>query len=121
MPYVQVAMLAVTKDRKQDYIAMSEMVWEIFRDLGALSITECWEDDVPEGDLTSMPMAVKRQEGEAVVMTIVHWPDRETYQAAMPRMGDDPRWEDIGAKIGTQPFDGKRMIWGGFTPIFEGK
>lgn len=119
MPYIQIAMLSVPEERKEDYIEMSHMVWEIFRDLGAVSSTECWEDDVPEGQLTSLPMAVKREPGEKVVVTIMHWPDKATFDAAMPRMGSDPRWEEIGAKIGTQPFDGTRMIWGGFKPIFE--
>ena len=119
MPYMQAAMLAVKADRKADYITMSGMVWEIFRDLGALRVTECWEDAVPEGDVTSMPMAVKREPGEAVVLTLVEWPDKATYEAAMPRMGEDPRWADIGAAIGTEPFDGARMIWGGFEPVFE--
>ena len=78
-------------------------------------MTENWEADVPEGQVTSFPMAVKREPGEAVVFSWILWPDKASCDACWASSETDPRWAEMD-----MPFDGKRMIFGGFETIFEG-
>lgn len=115
MTYVQGFLLAVPEERKEEYRALAEQMWPYFKSHGAVSTMECWQDDVPEGDVTSFPTAVQRAPGEAVVFSWIVWPDAATYEAAFAAMMKDPQIENV-----QMPFDGKRMMWGGFTPIFEG-
>ncbi|QHQ35831.1 DUF1428 domain-containing protein [Algicella marina] len=113
MAYVSGFLLAVPKDNKQAYKEMAEQAWKIFQDYGCLSMQENWEDDVPDGKVTSFPMAVKREEGEAVVFSWMTWPDKETAQNGFQKMMEDPRMEGMSQ----MPFDGMRMMWGGFEPL----
>ena len=102
------------------YIAAARAGWELFREYGALSMTENWGDDVPEGKLNSMSTAVQCREDETVVLSWVTWPDKATRDAAMAKMMDpnntDPRMDQ---EKNPMPFDGKRMIFGGFAPVVE--
>ncbi|WP_316014693.1 DUF1428 domain-containing protein [Roseobacter sp. HKCCA0434] len=113
MPYVQAFPLAVPEDRKEDYRKMAEEFWPYFQKHGAISTTECWEDAVEDGQHTSFPMAVKRRPAEKVVFSWILWPDRESYEKAFAAMMQDPELEGV-----EMPFDGERMMWGGFEPIF---
>ena len=113
MSYLDAFVLAVPTDRKDAYIAHSKEAWDrIFAPAGALRMTETWGDDVPEGEVTSFPMAVKREPGETVVLGWIEWPDKRTRDACSAAMAD-------GATTGMadMPFDGKRLIYGGFVPI----
>ncbi|HVW72655.1 MAG TPA: DUF1428 family protein, partial [Rhizomicrobium sp.] len=88
----------------------------IFRELGATGYVECVGDDVPYGTVTSFPRAVMAREDEVVIFAWVVYPSREVRDACNKKSMDDPRmkrWENA------IPFDGKRMIFGGFTP-FQG-
>ncbi|KIT14572.1 DUF1428 domain-containing protein [Jannaschia aquimarina] len=117
MSYFMASVAAVPEANKDAFIAHAKEAWEvIFKPLGALSITESWGDDVPDGEVTSFPMAVKRQDGEAVLVSWIEWPDRETYAAANDRMRQ-PDFAEVMAGMSEMPFDGKRMIWGGFAPV----
>ena len=69
---------------------------------------------MPEGKLTSFTMAVKREPDEAVVFGWIVWPSREVRDAAWTAVMADPRMKDQ-----TPPFDGKRMIYGGFQTIAQ--
>ncbi|MEO1680031.1 MAG: DUF1428 domain-containing protein [Pseudomonadota bacterium] len=113
MPYVDVFLAPVEISKKAEYIAHSETTWEVFRDLGCVSQWECWGDDVPEGEVTSLPMAVKLKEGETVVAGWCVWPDKATRDAAWARIMSP----EYGDKMGDMPFDGKRMTFGGFDAI----
>ena len=115
MPYVDGFLIAVPSDRKEDYRRMAEEIWPAFRKYGALSTMECWGDDVPDGKLTSFPMAVKLEPGETVVFSWIVWPDKAARDRCMASMRDDPDFAEPAEMI----FDGKRMIFGGFEPIFE--
>lgn len=114
MAYVQGFLQAVPEANKAAYKKMAEKGWALFKEYGALSIHENWEADVPDGKVTSFPMAVKREDGEKVVFSWMIWPDRKTADTAWEKMMKDPRM----AEMGDMPFDGMRMMWGGFEPLF---
>ena len=86
----------------------------VFKEFGALSVVECWGDDVPEGTINSMHTAVLRKDDETVVFSWITWPDKATRNAGMAAMMDDPR---MSPERNPMPFDGKRMIFGGFEAI----
>ena len=114
-PYVDGFVLAVPNDKKEDYAKLARDVGAIFREYGALAVVECWGEDVPEGKLTSFPMAVKREPNETVVLSWVVWPSKEVRQTAHAKVQADPRMQPD--KVDMSIFDGKRMIYGGFLPL----
>ncbi len=120
MPYVDGFVIAVPTANKQEFIEHAKFMDPIFKDLGALRIVECWGDDVPDGKVTDFRMAVKATEDESVVLSWMEWPDKATRDDAMKRLEDmmanDERFDPEKYPI---PFDGQRMIFGGFQPIVE--
>ena len=114
MAYVDGFVAAVPTDRREAYRAHAAVAWPLFEKLGASAMWECWGDDVPEGELTSFRMAVKAEEGETVVFSWTLWPDKATRDAAWGQMMSDPAFAEA---MGEMPFDGKRMIYGGFAPL----
>ena len=119
--YVQGFVLAVPEGKKDAYRDIAERFWEIMKDYGALSQVECWEADVKDGTTTDFRMAVEAEAGEKIVFSWVTWPDRATADASHDKLMADPRMaEQFGAPDGSDmPFDGKRMIVGGFEPILH--
>ena len=117
MTYVDGYVLSVPRKNKSDYIRLAEESAAVFKDHGALSVVENWADDVPDGELTSLPMAVKCKEGEDVVFSWIVWPSREVRDAGNKAAMEDSRLQDWDPS--KMPFDGKRMIFGGFTTIVE--
>jgi len=115
MSYIQGFVIPVPDGNKEDYRAMAAKVAPMFKDYGAERIVECWSDAVPDGKLTDFRKAVQAEAGESVVFAWVVWPDKATHDSAAEKMRADPRMEDQGPI----PFDGKRMIYGGFVPIFD--
>jgi uncharacterized protein YbaA (DUF1428 family) len=111
--YVNTYILGVPEEKKQEYVRIAELFAEVASDFGALEIFENWELDVPDGENTDYRQAIKAERGEKIVVSWVIWPDRETGARAHKGMFADPRM----AAVGEMPFDGKRMIWGGFEPI----
>lgn len=116
MTYVDGMVAAVPNDKKEAFIAFSKRMAPIFSDHGAIKQVDCWGDDVPDGKLTSFPMAVKREPDESIVFSWVIWPSKEARNAAFEKAMADPRMEEAGSDM---PFDGKRMIFGGFEMIAE--
>lgn len=116
MSYVDGFVLAVPTADKEAFRKMAEDAAVVFTDHGALEVIECWGDDVPDGKLTSFPMAVKRAEDEAVVFSWIIWPSKAARDAGNAKVMEDPR---MTGTMDTAPFDGKRMIFGGFTPIVD--
>ncbi len=114
MNYVDGFVAAVPTAHKQDYQRHCQDMGAVFKEHGALAVVDCWGDDVPEGKLTSFPMAVKREPDETVVFGWVAWPSREVRDAAWNAVMADPRMKDQ-----KMPFDGKRMIYGGFQTIAQ--
>ena len=115
MTYVTGFLTPVKTEDKARYVKSAEASWPLFQKYGALSQVETWGEDVPDGKLTSFPMAVKLEDGEVVVFSWVTWPDRATADACFGKMQDDPGFADMD-----MPFDGKRMMWGGFEVVFDG-
>ena len=111
--YVQGFLVPVPGDQKDAYVDAAAKFWDICKDYGIIDHVECWEEDVKDGHTTDFRRAVKLEQGEKVVFSWVTWPDKATADAAEKKMMDDPRM----AEFGDMPFDGKRMFWGGFTPI----
>ncbi|MFL1456726.1 DUF1428 domain-containing protein [Marinobacter sp. GN3S48] len=111
MTYVDGFVAAVPTANKEKYIRHARDAAVVFKEHGALSLVECWGDDVPEGKVTSFPMAVKCQPEETVVFSWITWPSKEVRNAAMPKVMEDPR---LQADVNPMPFDGKRLIYGGF-------
>lgn len=118
MAYVEGFVLAVPKANKDKFIAHAEMGDAVFIEHGATRILECWQDDVPEGKQTDFFRAVECKEDEAVVFSWIEWPDKETREkgmaAVMDAMNTDPRMDP---EKNPMPFDGMRMIYGGFQPV----
>ncbi len=109
--YIDGFLLAVPSANKERYLQVASEAARLFKEHGATEVVECWGDDVPEGKLTSMPMAVKLESDETVVFSWVSWPSREVRDAGMKAFMDDP----LCSK--DMPFDGKRVIYGGFRVL----
>ena len=116
MSYVDCFVAAVPTDNKQKYLQHAQVMATIMKEHGALQIMENWGDDVPHGEVTSLPLAVKAQDNEVVVFSWVIWPSKQTRDAAWSAMMEDPRMSEQNAPM---PFDGKRLIYGGFNTIFS--
>lgn len=114
MSYVTGFLTPVRTENRERYVASARKGWELFKEYGATRQVETWGVDVPDGKVTSFPMAVKLEEGEVVVFAWLEWPDKATADAAWAKMMEDERMKDMD-----MPFDGKRMMWGGFETIFQ--
>ncbi len=99
---------------REKYRQHAEAFAEVFKEYGALRTVEAWGDDVPTGKTTSFPQAVKLEPGETVVFSWVTWPSRAVRDAGMKKAMEDPRMKEA-----EMPFDGKRMIYGGFETILD--
>ncbi|KRG76531.1 RNA signal recognition particle 4.5S RNA [Stenotrophomonas ginsengisoli] len=115
MSYVDGFLAAVPLANKSAFVEHARQMDSLFLEFGALRVVECWGDDVPHGKWTDFYRAVQAGEDEAVVFSWVEWPDRETRDAGMQAMMDDPRMNTDQP----MPFDGKRLIYGGFSPLLE--
>ena len=124
MTYIDGFVIACPKANKEKFIEHAKLGDSVFMDLGALRILECWGDDVPDGKTTDFRMAVKAEADEEVLFSWIEWPDKETRDAAMAKMMEwmsDPLKADprMDPEKNPMPFDGKRMIFGGFAPVVE--
>ncbi len=116
MTYVDGFVAAVPTANKDRFIEHATVAAVVFKENGALSVIECWGDDVPEGDVTSFSMAVKRKDDETVVFSWIVWPSKDVRDAAFPKIFEDPR---LQPDTNPMPFDGKRMIMGGFAVVVD--
>ena len=115
MSYVDGFVIPVPANGKQAYLHMAAKAAPIFHEHGATRVVECWGDDVPDGKVTDFRGAVKAEEGENVVFSWIEWPSKEARDAGMAKVMTDERMQPDGA----MPFDGKRMIYGGFAPMLD--
>jgi uncharacterized protein YbaA (DUF1428 family) len=120
MSYVDGFVLAVPSANKEKFIAHAKKANSVFMELGATRILECWGDNVPEGKMTDFHRAVQANDDETIVFSWIEWPDKATRDAAMSKMDEMMKSDDrMNPEKNPMPFDGKRMIFGGFTPVVE--
>ena len=122
MSYIDGFVIAVPTANKQKFIDHANMADTMFVEMGATRVLECWGDDVPDGSTTDFRKAVKAGDDESIVFSWIEWPDKETRDAGMAKLEAmmenpdeaDPRMDPVKNPM---PFDGKRMIFGGFVPV----
>ncbi|HET7709527.1 MAG TPA: DUF1428 domain-containing protein [Sphingomicrobium sp.] len=113
--YADGFVVPVPEDKVDAYQALAAKMAKVFRQHGATRVVEAVSDDVPKGKVTDFYRAVKAEDGEKVVFSFVEWPDKETRDQAWQKiMADESLKPD-----GDMPFNGQRMFWGGFEPIFD--
>ncbi len=116
MNYIDGFVAAVPNANKEAYLQHATEAAKVFKDHGALQVVETWGDDVPDGKVTSFPMAVKCEDNETVCFSWIVWPSREVRNQGMDKVMADPRMQP---DTNPMPFDGKRLIYGGFEVILE--
>jgi len=116
MSYVEGFVAAVPADRKEEFRKHAAEAAPLFKDFGATRQVETWGDDVPDGKVTDFKGAVKAKDDEVVVFSWLEYPSKSVRDAANEKIMNDPRMKQVGASM---PFDGQRMIFGGFAPIVE--
>ena len=116
MSYVDGFLLAVPKQNIDAYKALSQTAGEVWKEHGALAYVECTGDDVPYGELTSFPRAVQATDDEIVIFSWIVYESREQRDKINEKVMADPR---VTAQMNNMPFDGKRMIFGGFNVLLD--
>jgi uncharacterized protein YbaA (DUF1428 family) len=116
MNYIDGFVAAVPTANRDAYKKHATEAAVVFKEHGALGVVECWGDDVPDGKLTSFPMAVQRKVDETVVFSWITWPSRAARDEGMKKVMSDPR---VQPDANPMPFDGKRLIYGGFEMLVD--
>ena len=116
MAYVDGFVAAVPTANRDAFIEHAKIAGTVMKECGALKIVDCWGDDVPDGELTSFPLAVKKRDDETVVFSWIVWPSKAVRDEGMQKMMADPRMQEDANPM---PFDGKRLIFGGFEVLLE--
>jgi uncharacterized protein YbaA (DUF1428 family) len=120
MAYIDGFVFAVPVANKQAFIDHARKGDSVFTELGATRVLECWGDDIKDGKLTDFRKAVAAEPDEAVVFSWIEWPDKATRDAAMGRMEELMKTDErMSPEKNPMPFDGKRLIYGGFAPVVE--
>jgi uncharacterized protein YbaA (DUF1428 family) len=114
MTYIDGFVAAVPQANKQAYLDHVREALTLFKDHGAVRMVENWADDVPEGKVTDFHRSVCKKDDEAVLFSWIEWPSREARDSGMKAMMQDERMKSM-----TMPFDGQRLIFGGFSPVVE--
>lgn len=116
MTYIDGFVCAVPVENKDAFIEHSRITSPVFKKYGALRVMDNWGDEVPDGEVTSFPMAVKAKPGEVIVFSWIEWPSKEAREKGMEACMKDPIFNDEDMAM---PFDGARMLIGSFENIFE--
>lgn len=120
--YIDGFVIPVPAENRQAFIDHATTADAMFLEMGALRVVECWGDDVPDGKQTDFRRAVDAEAGESVIFSWIEWPDKETRDACFAKMMSedfsDPRMDQAKNPM---PFDGKRMIFGGYVPVLDMK
>lgn len=116
MTYIEGFVAAVPTKNRAAYKKHAEAVALVFKEHGALKMVECWGVDVPDGKLTSFPMAVKKKDDETVVFSWIIWPSKKICDESAKKVMADPRSRP---DVNPMPFDAKRLIFGGFEVLVE--
>lgn len=116
MNYVDGYLVPVPAASRQAYLKLAQEMAALFKQHGALQVVECWGDDVPPGKLTSFPLAVQLKPEEVVVFSWVLWPSKQVRDEGMKEVMEHPSMQKGPEGM---PFDGQRMIFGGFEVIVD--
>jgi uncharacterized protein YbaA (DUF1428 family) len=116
MGYADGFVVPVPAGNKEAYRAMAAKASAVFQEHGAVRVVEAWGDDVPDGKVTDFKRAVKAEEGENVVFSWIEWPSKAARDEGWAKVMADERMKPDHDNM---PFDGKRMFWGGFSPILD--
>lgn len=120
MTYIDGFVIAVPTANRDAFIHHASTADEVFTELGALRIVECWGDNVPRGVTTDFYRTVDAKDDETVCFSWVEWPDKETRDACMARMDELSKTDErFSMEKNPPPFDGKRMVYGGFSTIVD--
>ena len=115
MSYIDGFVIPVPTTKKAAYREMAAKAADLFKEYGATRIVECWGDDVPDGKVTDFKRAVNAEAGENIVFSWIVWPSKAIRDAANEKMKTDSRMQ----MSDDMPFDGKRMIYGGFDVLLD--
>lgn len=115
MSYVDGFVVAVPADKKEEYRKHAAKAAALFKEHGATRIVEAWGDDVPDGKVNDFKGAVRAKPNEVVVFSWIEYPNKAARDAAVEGFMSDPRMKEIGE----MPFDGQRMIFGGFETLLD--
>ena len=113
--YLDGYLLPLPDGNRAAYRDMARKAADVILEYGALRVVEAWGDDVPEGKVTDFRRATRAEEGEGVVFSWIEWPSKQIRDAAWPKLMKDERMKPDG----DMPFDGKRMVYGGFDTILD--
>src|SRR5918998_1736360 len=116
MTYIEGFVAAVPTANKETYRKHAADAAPLFQEFGVTRMVETWADDVPDGKVTDFRKSVQAKDDESVVFSWFEYPDKATRDAANEKMRSDPRMAEMGANM---PFDGKRMIFGGFASFVD--
>ena len=116
MTYFEGFVVPVPKANKDAYRKHANEFAPMVQEFGVARMVETWGDDVANGKVTDFRKAVNATDDEDVVFSWFEYPDKNARAAANAKMMSDPRMAEMGANM---PFDGKRMIMGGFEAIVE--
>ena len=114
MTYIDGFVAAVPQENKQAYLNHARQALRLFKDHGATRMVENWGDDVPAGKVTDFHRSVQKRDGEAVLFSWVEWPSKDVRDYGMKALEQDERMKTL-----VMPFDGQRMIYGGFSAVVE--
>ncbi len=122
MSYVEGFLIAVPTAKKREFIEHARLADQVFLDLGALRVAECWGSNVPHGKQTDFYRAVHAREDETVVFSWIEWPDKAARDAVNERLNEMMASDDrFNREKNPMPFDGSRLIYGGFEMILDQK
>ena len=113
--YTDGFVVPVPEGKTEAYRELASKMAKVFRQHGANRVVEALSDDVPKGEVTDFYRAVKAEDGEKVVFSFIEWPDKSTRDEGWKKIMEDESLKPDG----DMPFNGQRMFWGGFEPIFD--